>query len=240
MECSFPPPLTSDQLSAALEGLAEPDLQAHLARCPACASQLKAAQRFEQQLSQRLYRWDCPSLQRLGEYHLNRLTPDEAANITQHLKQCARCDEEFAGLRAFMEVEQRPGDQPVERPPRRPDRPHWREIVARLLPHTPTLALRGSAPGPLTAEAGDIRLLLDIKPARGGNVTLDGTVMASDQDQWNGALVHLRRAGAVLQMATVDDLGGFRCEAFAPGVTDVRIASAEGRTIILLDAKFAI
>lgn len=236
MECRFPPSLTSDQLSAVLDGLTEPDIQAHLERCPACASRLAAAQQFEQQLSQQLYRWDCPSPQRLGDYHFGRLSVEEAAQVTRHIKQCIGCDEELAGLRAFVEVEQRADDQPVERAPRRPERLRLREIIARLLPQAPALALRGSAAGPLTAEAGDIRLLLDVKPAKGG-VLLDGTLMAPDQAPWNGALVHLRRAGAVLQLATVDDLGGFRCEAFAPGLTDIRITSAEGYSLSLSDVK---
>jgi anti-sigma factor RsiW len=242
MECRFPPSLTPDQLSAALDGLADPDTQSHLERCPACASRLEAARRFEQRLSQLLYRWDCPSPQRLGDYYLNPLSSDETTTITQHLRQCVRCDEEFAALRAFMEVEQRPVDQPPERAARRPPpgQPRWREIIAHLLPQAPALALRGSATGPLTAEAGDIRLLLDVKPAPGSAVTLDGTVMAPDQDRWEGALVHLRREGAILQMAAVDDLGGFRCEAFPPGPTEVRIVSAEGQAIVLPDVDLVV
>ena len=72
MECSSPPPLTDDQLSAALEQNAAPDVIDHLASCASCAARLDAAQQAEQSLRSALYRWDCPAPQTLAEYHVGR------------------------------------------------------------------------------------------------------------------------------------------------------------------------
>ena len=77
MECSSPPPLTDDQLSAALDQTAVPDVIDHLASCASCAERLAAAQQAEQSLRSALYRWDCPAPQTLADYHLGRPSAEE-------------------------------------------------------------------------------------------------------------------------------------------------------------------
>src|SRR5215212_8520124 len=99
MECSSPPPLTDDQLSAA------PDVIDHLAICTSCAARLDAAQQAEQSLRSALYRWDCPTPQTLAEYHLGRPSAEEQRAIIRHLETCVRCSEEMAELALFMRGE---------------------------------------------------------------------------------------------------------------------------------------
>ena len=98
MECSSPPPLTDDHISAALDETAVPDVIDHLARCPACAARLEDARRVEYTLRSNLYRWDCPSPQRLAEYHLGNIAADEQRAFARHLEQCASCSEEIGEL----------------------------------------------------------------------------------------------------------------------------------------------
>jgi LmbE family N-acetylglucosaminyl deacetylase len=105
MECSSPPPLTDDQLSAALDQIAAPDVIDHLASCASCAARLQAAQQAEQSLKSALYRWDCPAPQTLADYHVGRASADQERAIVRHLQTCARCSEEMAELVLFMRDE---------------------------------------------------------------------------------------------------------------------------------------
>src|SRR5689334_6461597 len=101
MQCSEPPALTDDQISAALDGASEPGVRDHLARCTSCARRLQQAQQIEQGLHRRLLRWDCPAPLELADYQLRRASPDEARAIELHLAGCARCRDELAELGAF-------------------------------------------------------------------------------------------------------------------------------------------
>src|SRR5438045_503932 len=105
MECSSPPPLTDDQLSAALDQAAAPDVIGHLASCASCAARLDAAQQAEQSLRSAMYRWDCPAPQALADYHIGRPSAEEQRAIVRHLETCARCSEELAELVLFMRDE---------------------------------------------------------------------------------------------------------------------------------------
>src|SRR5262245_19268329 len=102
MQCSSPPPLTDNQITAALDGEADPAALAHLAQCPSCSARLADARRFERRAQRRLYRWDCPSSQLLGDYHLGLVTPGDERTVRRHLAQCARCAEELEELRRFL------------------------------------------------------------------------------------------------------------------------------------------
>src|SRR3712207_3339421 len=99
MQCSSPPPLNDDQINAALDGDADPTVQAHLAECAGCAGRLAAARQFERQVRARLYRWDCPPPQQLADYHFGRVPPDDDRAIRRHLERCALCAAEVEDLR---------------------------------------------------------------------------------------------------------------------------------------------
>ncbi|MGH2520950.1 MAG: zf-HC2 domain-containing protein [Anaerolineales bacterium] len=240
MRCSHPPPLTPDQLSAALDGEAGPAILDHLAGCPGCAARLERVRQVEQRLGRQLYRWDCATPEQLGDYQLGVLAEAEAFAIARHLEGCTRCREELDDLRAFLAAEARPRAQRAQRGQPQPARgpgSHGIPILARLLPPPPTPALRGEARGPITAEAGGVTIVLDLQPAAEGRVRLLGQLAAEDQDRWTGALVQLWQAGALQTMARVDDLGGFHCEGIAPGLTDIRITPQMGRTLVLPDVE---
>ena len=232
MECSSPPPLTDDQLSTALDQIATPDVIDHLAHCASCAARLDTAQQAEQSLRAALYRWDCPNPQTLAEYHLGRASADQQRAIVRHLEICARCSEEMAELVLFMR-----DDEPVAEPdapiPARgmAARGWW---LARLLPRAPALALRGGAAGPLMFETADgVTIFLELQPVADGQTELRGQLVADDQDGWVSALVELRQAGTLRATAAIDDLGTFRVAALPTQPTELRIARAGGRALLL-------
>jgi anti-sigma factor RsiW len=232
MECSSPPPLTDDQLSAALDQTATLDVIDHLAKCASCATRLDAAQQAEQSLRSALYRWDCPAPQTLAEYHLGRPSADEQRAIVRHLETCARCSEEIAELVLFMRDEAAVAAPEEPSPARRPAARGW--SLARLLPRVPALALRGGAGGPLMFETDDgATIFLELQPVADGQVELRGQLVADDQDDWAGALVELRQAGMLRATAAIDDLGTFRVATLPPQPTELRATRADGRALLL-------
>jgi hypothetical protein len=238
MECSSPPPLTDDQLSAALDQAAAPDVIDHLAGCASCTARLQEAQQAEQSLRSALYRWDCPPPQILAEYHLGMPSAEEQRAIMRHLEICARCSEEMAELVLFMRDEAPVATSLAPGPMRHPPSRGW--SLARLLPRTPALALRGGASAPLMFEAdGGVTIFLEIEPAAGGQAELRGQLVADDQDDWIGALAELRQAGALRATAVVDDLGTFRVAALPTQPTELRITRADGRALLLPEFALA-
>jgi len=237
MECSFPPPPSDDQLSAALDGDAAPDVYDHVERCPACAARLRRAREAEGKLVNVLYRADCPTSQQLGDYHWGLLGQSSERYIARHLELCALCKAEVEELGVFLTADAEvPAAAPVAAPElQRPARRRWAELVAQLVPRTPGLALRGAAGGPIMAEAGGTTLVVDVQPADGSAVTVIGQVVSDDPERWNGALVELRRAGALLAAAGVDDLGSFSFANIEPGAATLRVTPEHGVAIVLPD-----
>jgi anti-sigma factor RsiW len=104
MECSESGAIRDEELFAYIDGVqVRPAVLAHLTHCQHCLSQLATYQRMDRKLIQRLYRWDCPTNQVLGEYHLGLLSSEQAAEIQGHLKGCVLCAAEVAMLTNFME-----------------------------------------------------------------------------------------------------------------------------------------
>lgn len=238
MQCLLPPPLTEDQISAALDDDADPVVQQHLAQCPSCTARLAEARRFEHTLKARLYRSDCPTPQELGDYHLGLTGAAEARRVAGHLEECVRCRAEVEELREFLVT----GAMPRTSPRPEPARPAWPslgELIARVLPRAPALAARGAGGGPLIAQADGATLILDVQPADDGQVALIGQLVTDDQDRWTGALVTLRQAGAVRTTAILDDIGGFSCGPLPAGPTEVRITPRLGRPMLVPEIDLA-
>jgi len=237
MDCRIPPPLSDDQLSSALDGEADTEVQVHLAACPNCAARLKRARRIEQGL-RKLAFWDCPSPEELGEYELAMLDTAASQTIAAHLGECGRCRAELEDLRALLgtpEPAARPAPAvPVATPRPTPLRARLGELIAQLLPTpaAPALALRGAASRTLTAEAGDLTLMLDLSDA-GQGVRVEGQLIGDALDPWLGAVVELRQGGALQSAALVDEFGGFSLGPLPAAPADLRITGEHGGTILL-------
>src|SRR5215208_1947417 len=151
MKCSFPPPLTDDQLTGALDGLADRAVDDHLAGCAYCAARLAQARQADLLLHAGLRRFDCPMPQQLGSYLLKLLGQADARAIARHLKECARCTDELEELRLYLATD------PAVTAPARQDAHRVLQSLGKLfgqiLPRTPALALRGAGPEPIIAEA---------------------------------------------------------------------------------------
>lgn len=239
MDCYAPPPLSDDQISSVLDGLAGPELLTHLAACAGCAARLASARTLERRVAARLYRWDCPPPDRLAEHERGRLGPEQSHAITAHLAVCVRCSRELADLRALLAADSPPE---VLRPTPAPRLPAAAQRhSARQLPRQPGAALRGAGDGPIMAEADGATIFLDIQPGSPGQVLLQGQLVADDQASWAGALVELRQAGLLVATAFVDDLGSFWCPALPAGISELWITSVGGRRITLagLDMRSA-
>lgn len=239
MECSLPPPITEDQISAAIDGFADVTVQQHIVQCASCAARLTQAQMLEDVLKVKLNRWDCPTPQRLGEYVTGLVSArTEERTIRLHLEECARCKAEVEDLNVFLvsdtasvSASQKHTQPAVAR--KHPERPALGQILARILPRTPALALRGAALGPIMAEAEGTTVVLDVQPATEGQVTILGQVIADDYDSWTGALVELRREGVIEATTTVGDTSSFNCGPFPAGSIQLAITPPVGRTLVL-------
>jgi anti-sigma factor RsiW len=103
MECSESGAIRDEELFAYIDGLpVRPAVLGHLARCQHCSSRLATYQRMDRKLIQRLYRWDCPTNQVLGEYQLGLLGSGQAAEVQDHLKKCVLCAAEVVMLTKFL------------------------------------------------------------------------------------------------------------------------------------------
>ena len=103
MECSAPGTIHDEELLAYLAGeRVRPVVPQHLASCQSCTTKLADYRRIEHKLIGKLYRWDCPPNQVLGEYELGLLSGEVAAAVKRHLSRCTLCATEVATLADFL------------------------------------------------------------------------------------------------------------------------------------------
>lgn len=103
MECNEPGAIRDEELLAYLVGdTVRPVVLVHLGRCQRCSSQLAEYRRIELKLTSKLFRWDCPPNQILGEYQLGMLSNELATAVNFHLSQCVLCAAEVADLKEFL------------------------------------------------------------------------------------------------------------------------------------------
>jgi len=103
MECTKPGAIRDEELLAYLAGEnVRPFVVQHLAECQHCSSQMAAYQRVELALTSKVYRWDCPPSQGLGEYQLGLLSKELTAAVKNHLAMCVLCATEVATLTEFL------------------------------------------------------------------------------------------------------------------------------------------
>ncbi len=103
MQCSEPGAIRNEELLAYLAGeYVRPGVVQHLARCQSCTAQLADYRNIEYKLLSKLYRWDCPSNDVLGEYQLKLLDQEQAGAVRKHLERCVLCKTELATLTEFL------------------------------------------------------------------------------------------------------------------------------------------
>ena len=219
-QCIDPSAITPEDRVAYMDGEAGAGVVEHLQRCAYCANEVRTLAATQRQLLAGLYRFDCPTPQRLSDYALELLTADERTRVAAHVMDCPRCADELQTLRTFVSVEPAPQVSPMAR---------LRRLVATLVvppQGTPayTTLRGGEAPASQTYRAEDVSLTVTVEaePQR-ERYTLAGLVVQEPVSQEHGETasrtdaVHLFRAGQLIGTQALDDLGSFAFEALQAG-----------------------
>lgn len=221
--CTYSTPLTGAELLMALDNQAAPEVAMHLSHCRGCQQRARQLKGQQQALAASLFRVDCPSSLDLGEYQMGLLPPEWSIAIARHASLCPHCTQEIEALVAFM-AQPEPLAQPT---PLQSANTRLRVLVAQLVSGArnavapPSLApafagLRGDDDGPLTYEAGDAQVILDIldDEQQAGRKAIVGLVLGLEiQD----ASVHLWRDQQPVDSRTVDMFGNFSFGDLVPG-----------------------
>ncbi|BCX05584.1 MAG: hypothetical protein KatS3mg053_3522 [Candidatus Roseilinea sp.] len=242
--CSCPPALTEDELEAALSGVRDAAVEAHLVQCAYCAARLAAMQRFERTLQARLARHDCPAVSVLGDYVLGLLDAESKRRLEAHLESCARCTRELHTIREAL------SDQTAAQPVRHPhaesesvgDRlvrlaASLQRRIASLLPVEPRLALRGDdRTMRILAATTHQRIFLEAT-SHGDRRRLTGQVLSEDRDAWHGAFVEVYHGDDLAAISILDDMCEFACDGLTVPHVRVMITAIDGQQIIIPDLR---
>lgn len=239
MACVSPPELDDKVLLAYIDGETDPEVVAHLERCPHCRDRAQHLARLQDRLTGQLYRFTCPSPAELGEYHLGLLPSDQAADVTSHLAECPHCTREIAQLKDYLS-ELRPDLEfsPLERIKvlvarlvrARKENGSSKETApapsAALLGSSTYAGLRGEAEEPYLYQADDIQIAVEIQDdiERQGCKVLLGLVTDTDPQKLE---VHLWQADQRIATTPVDELGTFVIPNIAPGNYELILSGPE-------------
>lgn len=209
--------VTPEDLIAYGDGEASGPISAAIQSDPALRAAADAYAQTQRRLRQRLYRFDCPSPQLLGEYALDLLAGAARTRIAAHVVECPRCTAELRMLRDFMAAEEDvPPVGAMER---------IRRMVATLLPPPPRLSPHASLRGvddatARTYQAGDVTVTLDMgAPMRRGRTSLVGLIWrdGGDPETIAGSAVVLTLDTGESQTTEIDDVGNFTFDEISPG-----------------------
>jgi hypothetical protein len=228
MECSTPPALTDEELSAVLDGEFDRSIQQHLSRCPGCAARL-AEMRQMDRLFHSLKRIECPSPQQLADFHMGFLDNEHANIIQQHLESCPRCQDELAILINFLDL---PSEEPIPNPIIQ----LWDtkdEYKATHVDTSGNLALRGLEEKSGHLQVGTAHIFYEISPIAKGYL-LSGQVV-DDEASWASAVAEFWQENALQQVGVLDETGEFRFE-FTTGLPiTLYVTSASGGILVVED-----
>ncbi len=231
MECTSPPALDTRQLSAYVDGIADQQVIAHLARCPYCRAQARQLAAWQNRLTTRLYRLTCPTSEELGEYQLGLLQPDRVTAIQQHLRECPHCTREVLQLVDYLrDLAPTIEFTPLERVKvliaklvsggagdRQPGRPVFAPVMA---------GVRGEAEGPSIFQVDDVQIAIEIQDdaeQAGAKIVL-GLVTGLDS---TGLNVILRHADQLVAATSVDRSGNFLIPRLQPGQYELSLIRPE-------------
>src|SRR4051794_37128969 len=199
--------IPTEELIAALDGEASPDVLERLRAAPDSAAELDALTQLQSNLQRALHRFDCPTPHELGEYALDLLPPERRPALAAHLGSCPRCTDEVAMFRDFLVDVSAPVPQgPVVR---------VRRLVASLFTPAPSIVftMRGDdSSSSLNFRADDVQLKLDVGPVtRRDTSELSGLIWRDDSDAApvEGQPVSLFAPDGTSRSTTIDDLGTF-------------------------------
>jgi hypothetical protein len=245
MECSQPGIIQDEELLAMLAGdPVRPVVQQHLSQCLRCSTRLAEYRELEHSLLQKLYRWDCPSNQILGEFQLGLLAREQAASVQAHLARCVLCSAEVASLATFLandpvrveraalspssQSNHSSAKQAVQRlveDLREQAAGQMRRIIATLVPQQTRLSYQRQVaasawPRRYTAEDFSISLQVERSLGHDKGVQVIGFVIRKGAalESLQGVKVVLTSPANTTTTQTIDDLGNFIFPAVQPGI----------------------
>jgi hypothetical protein len=259
MECSEPGTIRDEELLAYLAGeIVRPGVQQHLARCQGCSAKLADYRRVERSLTRKLYRWDCPPNQTLGEYQLGLLNNERATAIKLHVSSCVLCAVEIATLSQFLAndpllVERvsvqtsslsnhhvAQAAKPATGRLRDVSGAHIRRVIATYLPPQPRLAYQREVasteiwPRSYSAEDFNISIQLDRGASRRDSLQLIGFVTrkGSSLESLQGIPVVLSSQTNAMYKQNIDELGNFVFSSISPATYMLEIQLPDSTIVI--------
>lgn len=178
---------------------------------------------IERQLREKLYRFDCPDPQEIGEFQLKLLSEAASDRIRTHLQTCSHCRRELAELATYLQgLSQDLEYSFAER---------VRIWIAERLPDASTgqnlaFGLRGDS-GTAQAydyQAGDAQITVEIQEDAHAQRTLLGLVLGIDVQ---GITARLWQAGEKMQTVPIDELGNFVFTAVEPGEYEIILSGPD-------------
>jgi hypothetical protein len=228
--CIFPPELDDKQLLAFLDDpAANQEIASHIEKCPYCRQKAEALDRFQKRLKSRLYRSTCPPPEELGEFHLRLLPANQVLQIAQHLRKCPYCVEEITGLEKELQTDREPKLSSIE-PLKRLFAQLVRGGAGTVSGHALT-GIRGDTTSSPIFEVDDIVISLDVEPDPDGQISVQGLLVAGNQDEWTGATIAVKQSYMMPLTAQVDDLGSFTLKSLYPSPTQIAIRSLKGMEV---------
>lgn len=220
VKCISNTPLTEDQISDAIDGIASSEVETHLGMCPYCKQRRMMAEQAEGWIRRGLH----PSAEKIGEFQLGMLPDDESAAIRDHIEHCLRCGAEWATLRAFLsgddlEVEAETATAPAPKQTVRKGVINVTHLKVRTLTEMAPVRAIDTYEVPIMAEGEenpDIKLMATwTKQQNHSTGTLIGQLMPPLLGV-AGIQVHCYHEGG-MTISEVDNVGQFYCKAIMAG-----------------------
>jgi anti-sigma factor RsiW len=225
-ECVNPSELEPGALMSFIDGEANEQVQAHLARCPHCAAQAMAYRRTEALLQARLHRLSCPAPEQLGLYQLNLLSANERLIMSKHVRECPHCRNDLDEL-------SRVSDRPSLL-----DRLRQAVGVVEALPlpvpRQRAIVLRGAAPPLERFRTDALDVYLSLQPGHSrGRRTVMGRLLPRDEAAAPGPGLEIWLMRDEQAWATAVEAGGvFTFEEVEPGEYDLGL-EWEGQAVLI-------
>ena len=259
MECSEPGTIRDEELLAYLAGeRVLPRVQQHLARCQGCSAKLADFRQMELSLTRKLYRWDCPPNQVLGEYQLGLLNNEHATAVQLHLSSCVLCAVEIATLSHFLandpmlveRVSVQSSSLSNHRVPHaaKPLIGHLRDVsgtqirrvIATFLTPQPRFAYQREVastevwPRSYSAEDFNISIQLDRGASRRDSLQLIGFVTrkGSSLESLQGIPVVLSSPTNIVYKQNIDELGNFVFSSISPATYMLELQLPDSTIVI--------
>ena len=211
-----------EAIIAFIDGDAAPEVESHIQGCVTCAADADELSSAQSNLVSRLYRFDCPSPHRLGEYELGLVEPLERTQIASHALTCDFCMDELRTLRGFIAADPVIPESLLEKA---------RRVLATIVAPAPGLSLAG-------VRGADTQLRL--YQAEGAQVSISsgaelgsliGLLVLENAESTVGE-ARLVSADGDSYVATIDEFGNFEFEDLPSGNYVLEIGLADEVIVI--------